>query len=861
MTALLHRESELSAFSEAVAGLLVGRPAMVTVHGGRGTGKSALLDAMLAALPERGLLLRARCHPSERDFAYGMVRQLFDQLPTGEGPAADLFELIQGPARPDADAAPTHELLLALFRVIQSLAAERPLVLAIDDLTHADAPSLQWFCYLARRLDGLPVLLVATLPAGGSGAPDEPLTELDRLPYARQLHPGPLCSTCTGDFLADFFGEPVDLELAALCHDLSLGNPLVLRELAARLRTAGISPGAPDPDRSRQAGAATLSATVLHWLHEEDPAASELLTQLAVMGPDTDTSVNALLSRRGEVQVQEARRALVEAGLVTDGTPVRFAHCLVREAVLARIDAADRLDLHARGAEVLSRLGAPARHTAEHLIQAGSDWGLEVLRSAGAQAAGSGDHASAARYLRQALGLLDRPDDRSGEPRSEQRSEQNETLYELTVQLGAVELHHDLGACARRAEDMVNAAPDPGRRAEGLLQVAGPALAVTSAGARPFIRVAGELAAAPAPAREPLLRLTALALLSGHRAGLRASARAAAGRGGPDAAAREFYGALAALTAAGGRHPRTARRLAEYATASTGAHVPPAAADRPGGAGAVGAALAFAWTGDVGQAQAVATRIVDTARVTGDHALLALGLLVRSETSRLRRESTLGVRDALDAREAAARVESPALIAAARACAARGLVVLGRLEQAEAMLDGMAVPGDAHPLVKGLALHAEGAVRAARGDHAAALEYFLDCGHQLALRGITNPICLSWRQHAAAAYTALGEHSAAATILADGPAETWAGTGAGAGGATAPAAGAAAGAAGAACEQVRLTPAEQRVVDLVMEGRSSLDVAETLFLSKRTVDTHLGRIYRKLGIRSRHELPAALRAL
>jgi DNA-binding CsgD family transcriptional regulator len=55
-----------------------------------------------------------------------------------------------------------------------------------------------------------------------------------------------------------------------------------------------------------------------------------------------------------------------------------------------------------------------------------------------------------------------------------------------------------------------------------------------------------------------------------------------------------------------------------------------------------------------------------------------------------------------------------------------------------------------------------------------------------------------------------------------------------------------------------LTASERRVAELVISGMSNQAVATTLFLSKRTVDTHLGRIYRKLGIASRTRLKEAL---
>jgi DNA-binding NarL/FixJ family response regulator len=57
---------------------------------------------------------------------------------------------------------------------------------------------------------------------------------------------------------------------------------------------------------------------------------------------------------------------------------------------------------------------------------------------------------------------------------------------------------------------------------------------------------------------------------------------------------------------------------------------------------------------------------------------------------------------------------------------------------------------------------------------------------------------------------------------------------------------------------VRLSRAEQRVVDLVLKGHSNAHIALKLFLSKRTIDTHLGRIYKKLGISSRTQLATIL---
>ncbi|MER6826960.1 AAA family ATPase [Streptosporangium sp. NPDC000563] len=810
MASLLHRDRELTVFREAIDGLRSGRPVVASILGENGMGKSSLLGAVTEMLPQRSRVLRARCHPSESHFAYGMVRQLFDPVLSSGERTRKQFDRAS-----DGDGAATHDLLLNLFHITRELVADHPVVIAIDDLAFADTPSLRWFSYIARRLDDLPVMMVATLPGSTPAALG---ADLGNLPYARSVQLRPFCATCTADFVAEAMGAPPDVELAALCHTLSQGNPLVLRELTGRMRQARVSPGEPDIDQVLEIGTAALSDTVLEWLNDHDPVVSELLTQLAVMGPDTDTTVAAILLSQGEPQIRQARRALVQAGLISEGPPVRFRNPLVRAAVLSRVDNQTRLGLHERGATLLDRLGAPAAQTAEHLMLTDSDWGIPVLRRAATEAVAARRYDDATRYLRRALACTD----------------DSATIHELTLQLGMVELRHDLDACVRHAEALATTAPDPARRARSLLNLASPALAAGTVGVRPFVTAAHELATMADPPREPLLRLTAQGVLSGYRAGLRRSLRMAAA-GTPDAAAKEFSGALAAMVAAGGRYPDTARRLATRATRDRSPR------DRPVGTGLVGAALAFGWTGRPEDALDVCTRILRDARTWDQPDLHALGLLLRSDVDYRRGESADSLRDALDAREGAELIGARVLATAARACGARALIRMERVDDAEALVREMTIPADAHPLVKSMVLEVQGLIAAAADDHATALGLFLDCGHRLSARGITNPACLPWRAHAARAYTALGEHSAARTIAAGEP---------GSRDHTPEAR--------PSHARIVLTPAEQRVVELVRQGMSSMEVAERLCLSKRTIDTHLGRIYRKLGIRGRHQLATAL---
>ncbi|MER7771884.1 AAA family ATPase [Kitasatospora sp. NPDC096140] len=831
---LPHREQELAELARAVAGAGAGRPAVVLVRGSRGIGKSALLRAALARIPGEAVVLRARCHDNERDFPYGVVRQLFDPIMRMSNSAPQGVEFPGGEflatALPESSESPGNgreRVLNSLFHAARSLTSRTPVVMAVDDLHLADEESRQWFSYLARRLDGLPVALLATT---ADEAADPLAAELGALGHARTVTPGPLCDSCVAERVAEEFDAPVDPELAAVCHNLSRGNPLVLEELTARLVAARVSPGSPDLDTVRRIGAGTLADTTLSWLRQSHPRAADLLTGLAVLGADADLATAALLAGQGELLADEAREALRRTDLIEPGPPETFRHELVRTAVLARTDPRVLVALHERAAALLVRLGAPAGRTAEHLMSSGTtglDWALPVLRTAARDAAADGHWDDAARYLQRALADTTDPD----------------TVRSLTAQLGAVELHRDVAAAARCAAGLADVA-DPVERARLLRPFTGPVLALSSSGAAtvPFTEAAHALAATAEPAADLLLPLAAQALLTGRRTALRPAV--AALRAEPaEASAPALLGAQAAVAAASGL-PRTAVRLAARSVRA----VSPAEA----GVEVLGAAMAYAWTGRLDEAAAWAGRAVRSAQRWNHRGELALALLARSDIAHRQGRLDAALTDAEHAAELAGRVRADELAGAARAMAIRTRLRRG-LPVDGAELAAVDLPAEAHPLLRAVVLEARGLLAAHRGDHQQALRLFLECGHQLAARGIANPACVPWRSHAAQAYQALGEPAAARTIAADPlpggdarprPAED-----------RGPAIGT------RDAGPVRLTPSERRVTELVLQGLSNLEVAERLCLSKRTVDTHLGRIYRKLAIKGRPELASAVKAL
>ena len=158
---------------------LIGAPAeggLALFEGSAGSGKSALIDAACAMGTARGLnVLRATGSEFERDFAYGVVRQLFDPLLAGRSrrrspqsrPArVAAAALGLAPESGETDHAVRH----ALLRILTEHAGETPILLAIDDLELVDSQSLDFLRYVAQRQAQHRIVAVAALNQGNGGA-------------------------------------------------------------------------------------------------------------------------------------------------------------------------------------------------------------------------------------------------------------------------------------------------------------------------------------------------------------------------------------------------------------------------------------------------------------------------------------------------------------------------------------------------------------------------------------------------------------------------------------------------------------------------------------------------------------------
>src|SRR5215216_1918303 len=165
---LLERDRELELLDELVQRALAGDPVVALLEGAAGIGKTRLLAAARELAGAAGFrVLTARGSDLEQEFAFGVVRQLFEPLLADRAERARWLAGVAEPAArafgPPSDGGAagdvSFDILYGLFWLTASIAADRPLLLSIDDLHWCDQASLRFVAYLERRLEGLQVLI------------------------------------------------------------------------------------------------------------------------------------------------------------------------------------------------------------------------------------------------------------------------------------------------------------------------------------------------------------------------------------------------------------------------------------------------------------------------------------------------------------------------------------------------------------------------------------------------------------------------------------------------------------------------------------------------------------------------------
>ncbi|MBE2317029.1 AAA family ATPase [Solirubrobacter sp. CPCC 204708] len=884
---LLERERHVEAFTGALEEVAGGAGTTVLIVGEAGVGKSMLLRELTGRAGGRATVLRARGDELEQEFPYGVARQLLEPLlrtlqDVWDGPA-ELARSVFTPGAEGPSDDPSFARQQGLYWLVVNL-AERlgPLVLAVDDAHRADEPSLRFMRFLGHRLDGLPVAQVLA---------SRPLAEIEHRPALADMLEDPLVQTLAVDRLsreatAAFLERawPEGATLAAVCHELTGGNPLMLRALVTEARgTVDTAAGL------RALGVRPIGQRVRRALAGAPAGALELAQAVAVLGDDTPAVEAVAFAGADPIDI------LLRAGILEEGPRgLRFVHPLVRTSVYRLLSPVERAAAHLRAARTLHARGVSGELVAAHLLHTGpvgEPWAARVLDEAAERALASGAPESAAQLIARAL---EEPD--AGV------AERARRLARLGDAQSSAGVSDALGSYER-------------------------ALALTPGAVAITLQYSGALAMAGRT-------VDAFAVLDGAqlpddptiRAALHAAALftdSSAAREHRDAvAARTPDGPLLAATTAYELAMRNAPvdRVAALAVPVFGGGALPLELSTTMAYGYAVWALILSERFDVARAEL--DRAVELGRRTGTLVVHALALLLRAGTNL--RAGALQAAEA-DAQQSLALSEHPSW-RFGNAAAMQILLAQGRVQEAAAAaarIDAHTVQGVSVVL---LAEQARARVLLAQRQPEAALAAAEALGRHAALALFDNPVFLPWRETAALAAAAAGRPERAAALAAEQVAL------AGAYGVAAEArlvealvardaerieAAAAvdrplvrargllalgrmrrvAGSLTAAREPLReamelasacgavglvdealdelaaagarprrragsgalaLTAAEARVARLAADGASNREIAQELFVTLKTVEMHLSSAYRKLDISSRAQLASRL---
>ena len=934
--ALLERSDELARIESALADARTGRRGrFVVVEGPAGIGKTALLAAARTAAAEGGMrVLRSRATKMETNFAFGVVRQLFepplveaseleraDLLQDAAGVAAGLLGLPGAPpadGQPSSGVDPTFAILHGLYWLCANLAAAGPLFLVVDDAHWADAASVRYLAFLLTRLEELDIALVVATRPHEAGTEAGLLTTLTTDSSADVIHLAPLTRASVVRLLEAGLGRAPNQDVVDTCLRVTQGRPFLVRELVSALAEGGIGSDVEGVGRS-----------VRLRLGRLPEHAGRLARALAVL-EQSDLLQAARLAGLEELAAADAADLLATAGILESGRPLTFVHPLVRDGTYSELSSSERAQGHRRAAELLAeQAGADAR-VAEHLLvsePAGDHWVVERLIAAARAARKQGAPDSEAVFLRRALAEPPPPGDRSA----------------LLLGLGMAEASAGLAGWPEHLHQAVDTAPNAAAAAEAAMVLAHALSRVqryTEA-----VEVLDRAASALDPGHAELaLQLEAVAVLPALNDPVTAPSVAFRRerfreRAASDAAAPPEVMASAAFVSILTNEP--AETGADLATRAL------LAQDSAGPVSDSGPWFSFAaWFSHATFALLLAERYaqlrplldasIAQARVTGDGGRLAVGLRDRGWLALRRGDLSAAEGDARTALAATELPAPPMYRVMNGSLLIKVLVDQGKLDDAEqalAPLDPEA--GSGFATAWGLRF-ARGRLRVAQGRVADGLEDFLSLGADLTRAMISCPSYLPWRSEASLAQLALGDRESArrlaeeelglaqafGTSRAIGVAKRAAGIVAGGergelllrqaidalerGDAKLERARACADlgamlrrrnrriearellrealdaargagarplaeyaetelrATGARPRRVvlsgldSLTASERRVAEFAGQGLSNREIAQTLFVTARTVEGHLTSVFRKLQVDSRDELPAAL---
>ncbi len=510
---LLGRRDECAALDRLVADVRAGRSRVLVVGGEAGAGKTALLDHLVAR-SSGCRVARAAGVESEMELAYSGLHQLcapmLDRLERLPVPQRDALGAALG--RTVRDAPDRFLVGLAVLSLLSEVAEERTLICVIDDAQWQDRASAQTLAFVARRLLAEPVGMVFAVR--------EPTDGLDLAGLPR-LDVAGLSDGDARTLLDSTIRGPLDVRLRDRIVAEARGNPLALLELPRGLTqgelTGGFGPAGAMPLANRIELSFTRQLEAL-------PEDSRRLLLVAAADPVGDPALLWRAADRLGLATATADPATA-AGFLEIGLGVRFRHPLMRSAAYRAATVSDRQRVHAALAEATDPDTDPDRrawHRAHAARAPDEALALELERSA-VRAQARGGIAAVAAFLTRATELTPDPARRGVRALAAAQAKLDiaatDTALDLLAtarlgpldELGQARLERMLGQIAfttRRGRDAPQLLLDAAQRLDPLhaevarethLEAMAAAMFAGRLGARPDVRDVG-LAARAAPA-------------------------------------------------------------------------------------------------------------------------------------------------------------------------------------------------------------------------------------------------------------------------------------------------------------------------------------------------------------------------
>ncbi|CRK59479.1 regulatory protein, LuxR [Alloactinosynnema sp. L-07] len=387
--ALVERNEELRTLNRLFADCARNRGQVALISGGVASGKTELLHTFAEHAAGKGAtVLTATGSRAEHSLAFGVLKQLASAQTLPEAVAANVASLLSGDtdaARPDPVSIGRSRALIleGLCAALMEAAKSTLVVLCVDDVQFADGPSLQAVLYLQRRMRFARVMIILTEWALPRPTRAVFRAEVTRQPNTTHLRLAPLSKRGVEDLLRAELDTSTARTLAPVHHALSGGNPLLATALIEDFRAATRAGGGREKE---MAVGQAYGHAVISCLHRWEPAMLEVARGLALLG---DAGTPALVGRLVDMTAEAAGSVLEVlelAGLLDGG---RFRHPVAKAAVLHGLGKADRAARHLRAAWLLHHDGADAAQVADHLVaadQADGPWAVAVLRHAAQEA-------------------------------------------------------------------------------------------------------------------------------------------------------------------------------------------------------------------------------------------------------------------------------------------------------------------------------------------------------------------------------------------------------------------------------------------------------------------------------------------